>query len=123
MQDWSYDMFTITSTYISIVNLTFSVSGGNKTYISQSTTYEYTMDDTNKTNLINFAAAHNQPLTWNGNTVTITTTIPATGDYLNFMHEQSTYSTFTTTKNTEETRFLVKLVDNNTTIHYLKKLN
>ena len=123
MQDWSHETCNIISTYKSIISLQFSISGGVGTYISQCETDEYTMDDANKTKLINFASNHNQPLTWNGNTVKLTKTLPAVGNYLNHMFEQSGYSTFTTKKNDSGTRYLVKLVDNNTTLHYLKKVN
>jgi hypothetical protein len=123
MQDWSHETCNIISTYTNIISLRFSISGGIATYLSQSETNEYTMDDENKAKLINFAASHNQPLTWNGNTVKITKTLPADNGYLNNMFEQSSYSTFTTKKNEAGTRYLVKLVHYNTTLHYLKKLD
>ena len=128
MQDWSYVNCDITSIFTFVVSLKFSISGGNVTCISQTETDEYTMDDENKAKLINLAASHNQPLTWNGNTVTVKRTVPAHDGYLNHMFEQSTYSTFTTKKNDAGTCYLIASIGNLeiyscTQSYYLKKLD
>ena len=90
-----------------VTSLTFTKSGSTLTVTSGTDTDVYTMDDANKAMVNTYAANHGASLSWDGNTLTVTTTTTSTHS-IETMCERSGYSYYTTKKNTAGTRFIVK---------------
>lgn len=108
-----------------VESFTFTKSGSDLTVTSGINVEVYTMDDANKATLNSYAATHGESLTWNGNTLTITTNT-STAYMVTAMCRNSEYSFYTTKKNTAGTRFIVKSNSSTTSkpnINYLKKVN
>ncbi len=108
-----------------VESFTFTKSGSDLTVTSGINAEVYTMDDANKAMLNSYAATHGESLTWNGNTLTITTTT-RTAYMVTAMCENSHQSYNTTKKNTAGTRFIVKSnysTASEPNIYYLKKLD
>ncbi len=119
----SYEHCDVSSYKLAVIQ-EFSISNGTVSNITGTKTFEWTMDDANKTKLNNFAASKGVTLNWNGNTVAIVTNL-TTNEYLGYMFTDSSNTTwYEAKKNSTGTKFVVKhRYETNTyhDAHYLMK--
>ncbi|MBO4509294.1 MAG: hypothetical protein J5747_11750 [Spirochaetaceae bacterium] len=121
-----FDSGSVQLEYLSevwIFNQTFSLSGGVPTCTSGSSIERYTLNNENKAALNNYAVSHGISLTWDGNTVILSSNNYTTNTWINYMVQHCTDSRRVLKTNASNTRYSLKYSSSSSSQddYYLKK--